>query len=184
MKLNVWGFSGEGREKKGEGDSFSWRQNFVDSFIKTGILCFRFLKCLGSASLSKKFANFMMKSETESFEFFQELMNEREMKRRERGTMHGFHVGWILGFPYLWGLRLLLACVRIESGLFGCWKRSSISFVGLVCWMKPILLLLILPKPSKQSSLLVILMWLIVFWLLIRHHCLVQLQEFGGWSLA
>lgn len=32
--------------------------------------CVRFLKCLGSASSSKKIANFMMKSETESLRFF------------------------------------------------------------------------------------------------------------------
>ena len=77
-------FFRRGKREKGEGDSFSRKQNFVDSFTKTGILCFRFLKCLGSASSSKKIANFMMKSETESFEFFQfvgELMNERDEEK-------------------------------------------------------------------------------------------------------
>ena len=74
-------------------------------------------------------------------------------------------------FPTCEGLGYSWHAIELNLGYLDCWKRSSISFAGLVCWMKPILLLLIL-------------MWLIVFWLLIRHHCLVQLQEFGGWRLA
>ena len=73
------------KREKGEGDSFSRKQNFVDSFTKTGILCFRFLKCLGSASLSKKFANFMMKSETESLRFFKLWGNWWMKEMRKRG---------------------------------------------------------------------------------------------------